>query len=249
MAFDDEIDRLQKRIAPLEGFIIHLSQNLVQPKLVDSGLHRGFRFDDPKLVHFCLLRAVRIVSSLNASIALARSGFSQEIGVILRTMIEHASQIDFMLASLDKDGKLSAKASRFLEDFFADYQRPPVGKRVKLVQKDVHDLVGKHFDEAVQLAGIKTNQRKAATDILSLIYLTFSNYIHGRYPETMDLYGGRPGFFHVNGMRGTPKDRENLEILDTFITTASNTLKDMVVELQLDSLVKADPQLSDWMLK
>ena len=110
-------------------------------------------------------------------------------------------------------------------------------------------LVEKHFDEAVQLAGIKTNRRKAATDILSLIYLTFSNYIHGRYPETMDLYGGRPGFFHVNGMRGTPKDRENLEILDTFITTASNTLKDMVVELQLDSLVKADPQLSDWMLK
>jgi hypothetical protein len=29
----------------------------------------------------------------------------------------------------------------------------------------------------------------------------------------MDLYGGRPGQFHLHGMNGTPKEGENLEIL------------------------------------
>lgn len=246
MAFDDEIEQLRTRIAPLARFLHVLSRTLDQPKLVASGMDRGFRFDDPKLVHFCLLRGVRIVSSLNASVALARNGFPQEIGVLLRTMIEYASQIDFMLASLDKDRKLSAKAAQFLDDFFADHQRPPSGKRFKLPQKDVHNVVGKRFDEAAKAGGIDTKRRKPATELLSNIYLVFSNYIHGRYPETMDLYGGRPGSFHVYGMSRTPKDAENLDILDTLITTASNALKGVVVDLQLHALVEADPLLAAW---
>ena len=32
-----------------------------------------------------------------------------------------------------------------------------------------------------------------------------------------DLYGGSPGRWHLHGMSGTPKDRENLDTLDTFI--------------------------------
>jgi hypothetical protein len=40
-----------------------------------------------------------------------------------------------------------------------------------------------------------------------------------KYPEVMDLYGGTPGRFHLDGMRGTPKDEENHQIVDTFVDT------------------------------
>ena len=248
MAFDDEIERLRTRVAPLAKFLHAISQTLEKPNLSASPEHLGFRYENPQLIQFCLLRGVRIVSALNASIELARGGYSQEIGVILRTMIEYASQIDFMLASLDENGKLSTKAARFLEDFFADDRRPAAGKRFNLPQKDVHDIIGKRLDDAAAAAGKDVTQRKAATDLLSNIYLVFSNYIHGRYPESMDLYGGRPGLFHMYGMSRTPKDAENLEILDTLITSASNSLKGMVIDLKLRQLVQADPALTAWMM-
>ena len=248
MAFDDEIERLRRRVAPLANFLHAISQTLEEPKLRALADDLGFRYENPQLIQFCLLRSVRIVSALNASIELARGGYSQEIGVVLRTMIEYASQIDFMLASLDEKGNRSTKAGRFLEDFFADDRRPAVGKRFKLPQKDVHDVVGKRLDDAAAAAGKNVKLRKAATDLLSNIYLVFSNYIHGRYPESMDLYGGRPGSFHMYGMSRTPKDAENLEILDTLITSASNSLKGMVIDLKLRQLVQADPELAAWMM-
>src|SRR4051812_11807863 len=119
MAFDDEIERLRTRVAPLAKFLHAISRTLEEPNFSASPEHLGFRYKNAQLIHFCLLRGVRIVSALNASVELTRGGYSQEIGVILRTMIEYASQIDFMLASLDEKGKLSTKAARFLEDFFA----------------------------------------------------------------------------------------------------------------------------------
>jgi hypothetical protein len=246
MAFDDEIERLRKRIAPLATFLHAIDRTLDKPTLSGSPEHLGFRYKNPQLIHFCLLRGARIVSALNASIELARCGYSQEIGVILRTMIEYASQIDFLLASLDKEGKHSGKAARFLEDFFADHRRPAAGKRFKLIQKDVHDIVGTRLDEAAVAAGEDLKQRRTATELLSSIYLVFSNYVHGRYPESMDLYGGRPGSFHVHGMSRTPKDTENLEILDTLITTASNSLKGIAIDLELTEIIKSDPILSAW---
>lgn len=247
MAFDDEIERLRRRVAPLAKFLHAISQSLEKPRLKPSPDYLGFRYENPKLIQFCLLRGVRIVSALNASIELAKGGYTQEIGVVLRTMIEYASQIDFMLASIDDAGILSKKATRFLDDFFADDTRPPVGKRVKLPQKEVHDIVGKRMDDVAAAAGKDTRQRKPATDLLSNVYLIFSNYVHGRYPETMDLYGGRPGSFHLYGMSRTPKDGENLEILETLITTASNSLKGMVIDLNLQQIVQSDPELAAWM--
>ncbi len=55
------------------------------------------------------------------------------------------------------------------------------------------------------------------------------------------MYGGTPGQFHLRGMRGgRPKDQENLEILETYITTASTTFVLMIQALDLRRLVEAD---------
>jgi hypothetical protein len=59
----------------------------------------------------------------------------------------------------------------------------------------------------------------------SNVYLSFSNYVHGKYLEAMDLYGGRPAHFHLRGMGGTPKDAENLATIDSFVDTVSKPLR------------------------
>lgn len=207
-----------------------------------------FRFNNPELVHFCLLRGVRMVSALNASIELARCGFPQEIGVLLRTNHEYSTQIDFMFDSRDKDGNLSPLATKFLRGYFDDDTRGPDvqrSKKAKLVQETVHKIIGERLD-AIVADDNNPTKRKPAAQLFSHIYFVFSNYVHARYPEAMDLYGGRPGLFHMRGMRGTPKDAENITIIEATIKSASNCLKRMIQELRLHSIVSSDPMLSQW---
>lgn len=80
----------------------------------------------------------------------------------------------------------------------------------------------------------------------SNIYLTCCNYVHGKYPEIMDLDGGKPGHFHLRGMSGTPKDAESLEFIEAAVGTVANTLVQMVSRLKLHGLVDSDPVLSTW---
>ena len=58
------------------------------------------------------------------------------------------------------------------------------------------------------------------------------------------MSGNLAGRWHLHGMGQTPKDSENLEILDTFITTASTTFVIMVQGIpQLLELVLREPTL------
>jgi hypothetical protein len=241
---DREIERLIGRLVPLQRFVHYFGTQFNPPDLFTSEDERGFRFTNPDYRHFCLLRSCRVVSALNASIDLAQGGYVQEIGVLLRTVIEYSRQIEYILINRDDEGNLTGKAAAFVTSFFADNRRGSQQenpKVVKLRQKDVHDAIGATLDEFNSAPESRTT-----SDLMSNVYLVFSNYVHGRYPETMDLFGGRPGRFHLNGMRGTPKDAENVETLDTLITSASNCFIQVALALKLRSVVNADQVMIEW---
>ena len=213
-----------------------------------KGADRGYRYEQPELIHFCLLRGVRIVSALNASIELAHAGFTQEIAVILRTVLEFKSQVDFMLASRDPNGTLSAEASQFLLAYFDDAERGAAQQKskTKLVQKTVHEIIGARLESIPGNRELSAKAGKSAAQMYSNVYMVFSNYVHGRYPESIDLYGGIPGRFHLNGMRHTPKDQENILVLDDMINSASLCLVGIVQELNLRAILERDPMLQNW---
>jgi len=135
-----------------------------------------------------------------------------------------------------------AEVEKYIQTFFADWRRDPAVeiKRAQVPQGTVHAAIGRTLDSFAEQYG-NTEGRVPAGTLLSNIYRTYSNYVHAKYPEVMDLYGGRPGRFHLRGMSGTPKDAENLEILATCIGTASNTFVAMVQRLNLRALIEADP--------
>jgi hypothetical protein len=132
--------------------------------------------------------------------------------------------------------------------FFDDIQRDPeaVIKSVLIREKVINEQLGKTLDRISMERG-DTAERVPAAQLFHRSSRSFSFYVHARYPEAMDLYGGFPGRWHLRGMGKTPKDRENLETLDTFITTASTTFVIMVQGiLQLRELVLRQPQLHQW---
>jgi hypothetical protein len=252
MVSGSDFDFLRRDIEPLSRFIDIFSKTLTSPAFCKSETQYGFRFKEPNFQHFLLLRGVRIVSALHASIELAKKGYTQEIAVLLRTQIEYTTQIDFVLTSRDTNGNFSKEAQDFIESYFQDAHRPSLSeikKPKKLIQKKVHEIVGARHDRQAAEAGIDIRGRKPADELMSNVYLIFSNYVHGRYPESMDLFGGKPGRFHLSGMSGTPKDQENVEILKTLILSASNCFKGIVHDLRLYDLVRSDKILLDWLNK
>jgi hypothetical protein len=208
--------------------------------------HAGFRYGSPDIRHFCLLKIIRAISAFNAALELCELGYPQEICVLLRTIVECTSHVDYVLAA----DVSPAGVTRFIEHYFSDAHRGKTqeSKRSILRQGEVHNSVGTALDNFIKEAGRSEEYKGVLTSKLySTVYLNLSNYVHCKYPETMDLYGGLPGRFHVRGMRGTPKDNENIEILETYFTSVSQCVQLVILHLKLTELMSKDALLSEWM--
>lgn len=240
---------IEIEISAMENVIGVIVSSLKLPIIYHSGSqHVGFRFADPDWRHFCLLKAVRAVSALNAMTVLYRNGFSQEIAVLIRTVVECTSHVDYVLAGLENDA-LSGKQGEYVKAFFADYKRNTVDDftKPKVPQSAVHKAVGDKADATLrEIEEGKDFANVSMAKLLSNVYLTYSNFVHCRYPETMDMFGGSPLHFHLRGMRGTPKDRENLEQIEAFTVSVSNSLRGLVMGMHLIERVRSNGTLKDW---
>jgi hypothetical protein len=240
MDLDAMVRLLRSRIEPLERFVHAFATSLGEPLFLPMEKEKVFRYAGGDVRHFCLLKMVRVVSALNASLVLAHGGYSQEICTLVRTLAEFMTHIDFV-TNPDNSDKERKEAEEYIKAFFADSWRDPAKgvKRAQVPQGVVHQAIGKALDNfnkgAVPAAKLHSN-----------IYRVYSNYVHGKYPEIMDLYGGTPGRFHLRGMSGTPKDVESLETLETFIVSATQCAIQMIQRLKLWSLIQADPMLTSW---
>jgi len=247
-AVSRQLELLQSSIEPVERLVHVVTESLPQPIFYDSGgTHAGFRYGKPDARHFCLLKLVRATSALNAMICLARSGYSQEIAVLVRVFTECTTQIEFTLLAQSSEGELARDAKQLLEDYFADFSRNDVTdhKQSKIHQALVHKHLGAEQDRLAALHD--TTPISASSEALyRRITRSFSAYVHCKYPETMDLCGGRGPHFHIRGMSGTPKDDENIALLTTFAETARLTARSMILRLALFEVIQSDQTLLAW---
>ncbi len=214
-------EKLQSAAATVQS----LADSLNAPILYQStGDHRGFRYGKPDARHFCLLKAVRAVSGMNACIQLTLGGYSQEIAVIVRTVVECTSHIEFVLLAANSSGVLApGQQAQYVKKFFEDFGRGEAamdGVKPRVAQKDIHQRVGQWLDSTSRELGRELAGSPTA-EMMWRVYEVNSNYVHARYPEVMDLYGGDPGHFHLNGMSGTPKDDENCAIVEAYTETVA----------------------------
>ncbi|MGA3310525.1 MAG: hypothetical protein ABSD08_18225 [Xanthobacteraceae bacterium] len=243
MAIEKYLQALESRVAPLERVIELFAASLEEPKLRHHEI--GFRYDAPDIRHFCLIKAVRVVSALNASFELARKGYTQEVATLMRTLVDGGRQIEYVLDSDDSEEHRS-NVQKLVREFFEDSGRDSEAeiKSVLVRDKVINEQLGKTLDKIAAQHG-DTRNRVPAKELFFKTSRTYSLYVHSRYPECM-VYGGRPGRFHVRGMSGTPKDGENLEQLEVFVTVANTTFILMVQGLNLRALVDSDPMLAEW---
>lgn len=179
-----------------------------QPIPVPRGEGRFvFRFKDQTAAQAIIQKLARLVNGLRAARLLLDAGYLQESSVIQRTLDEFAEDIMFLglaITSEYQGDTLKKYLEAFYADDFADSDDPmdSIKSRQTRVSRKV---IRKAIDECSALHSEKSGLPvKSATDPVRVVGKIFSGFVHGASPQIMDLYGGRPPHFHLQGMAGTP---------------------------------------------
>jgi hypothetical protein len=199
MAIEDYLADVLRR---LEGIYAEMDKAAGPVLFRNVGPYRQFRHETLTESLACYLKGIKCISTLNASVILLKHGHTQEVGALCRMVDDFCNEIFFVLLPQGKDG-FSDDQIRFLENFFQEeFDKPahPLGsaqKRDTVGVKKIHATFGK-------LAAGELNPSDAQ-ELLRTVHQAFSGYIHGAYPHIMEMYGGNPPRFHVNGILNTPR--------------------------------------------
>lgn len=192
----------QTCLSDLSIVISEIEGHFPSPKFVKIGGQPQFRYSEKSVYHVAFLKIVRMVSGLNASLCLLVGGYYQEIMVVLRTVDDFFSDVLFILENSDQK-KLSDTQKKFIEDFFQEEFVNPnnplanTKRRSTVSRKKIWASVARQMGQYANPSD--------AQKILQVTNDAFSGYVHGANPQIMELYGGRPSCFHLNGVLMSPR--------------------------------------------
>lgn len=191
---------LESTLSELGGLYHEIAGKIDPPVFVDNGGIKVWRYQKISESLACYLKGVKLISTLNASMVLLRTGYTQEIGALCRMADDFCNEIFYLLTPQDGDN-FSKDQLQFLTDFFQeefDKPKDPLGstqKRANVSVRKIHATFGK-------LASSELNQSDAQ-ELLRSTHQAFSGYVHGAYPHIMEMFGG--AYPHLSGMSGTPR--------------------------------------------
>ena len=161
-----------------------------------------FRYANKGIHEALLQKLARIISGLNAVAVLLNAGYVQEVGVLFRTLDEIQEDI-FFLAIAETNGAKTERHTQYLNAFYAEavFSRPEGSIEVPKPNLVPRKKIRAHTMNTVG-QGINVSQALTASESIGTVY---SGYVHAASEIVMDMYGGNPPHFHLQGMRGTPR--------------------------------------------
>lgn len=143
-----------------------------------------------------------MVTGLRAVDVLLKAGLLQEMAATCRMLDEICEDIAFLAAPITND-KVTELHERYLSGFWAEefqdsedtlarHQKPNTPPRKKIqayVQRTLNPV-----DNSSQMS-----------DVSQAVSSTYSGYVHAAASQVLDLCGGDPPRFHIEGMQQTPR--------------------------------------------
>ena len=179
-----------------------LESAIPQPEQVPHRDSFVFRYAMKGIHEALLQKLARYISGLNAVAVLLNAGYVQEVGVLFRTLDEIQEDI-FFLAIAETNGAKTERHTRYLEAFYAEavFSRPEgsmeVPKPNLVPRKKIRALTMNTIGQGINVSLALTASESIGT--------AYSGYVHAASEIIMDMYGGNPPHFHLQGMRGTPR--------------------------------------------
>lgn len=235
----DQEDSLEERIIVIEECITKLDATLQvfdrqvgQPEFIsEPGLER-FRYKTPTPKIFQVLKCVRIVSGFRACRCLLQQGFTQEAGVLIRTVYEFLHDVDFIQQGINQ-GQFTLAQQEMLDLFFKQDLQSSAEmmkdhcKQPTVLRKKVYALIARF---------LKPENPDRMQRLVKTLEDGYSGYVHGSYPHVMELYAGGSWEFHTNGMLHTPRVAIVLRALAGVVHNALNQFAELAHSFGRDDL-------------
>lgn len=206
-ALSQHITQLYKEIDEVEKFILLLERKISKPfHIIENNKVRGSRYAKPSIVNYVVINAANSISIIRSVIILLDKGFQHPASILMRSIIEQNSKLSYVLGGL-KTGVLDKKSETFLNEYFSDNTRDETQRKPykPITQKDIHRRNSESVSNDLKslkefgLAPKLNNESDEYAALQSSLYRTFSNHVHGRYPEMMDIYGEMSNNLKMNG--------------------------------------------------
>lgn len=153
-----------------------------------------FRYAEQTIHQAILQKLARLISGLHAVDTLLQRGLFQEQGMMQRAVDEIDEDILFLSLAIINDD-VTSRHSEYLDYFYAEEFNDP------------SDIVGSHSSRGmVKREKIRayiyqtlTSGADRANALGKVLTKAYSGYIHAASPHIMDMYGGLPPCFDING--------------------------------------------------
>ena len=180
----------------MELTVHNLAARISEPQQVPYKNSFVFRYAEKTIYQAIVQKLARCVSGLHAVRLLMCHGFAQEQASIQRMLDELQEDVKFLSYGVIL-GDVTELHKRYLDDFYqeefdADTSLASTQKRDMTPRKKIHAYLSK--------MGGKNSDPSTHQEVSRTISKAYSGFIHGASPHIMDMYGGNPAKFHMNGM-------------------------------------------------
>ncbi len=191
-----------------------IESSIPSPERVPLGNSFFFRYVNRGIREALVQKLARYISGLNAAAVLLGAGYVQEIGVLFRTLDEIQEDI-FFLASAETNGARSERHVQYLQAFYAD---AVLSRKEDSLQISKPSLVPrkKIRSHVMKVLGKGVNASRAL-DAEESVGTAYSGYVHAASENIMEMYGGDPPHFHVQGMLGTSRIHSCEQVAENYI--------------------------------
>jgi hypothetical protein len=182
-----------------------LAAQVPQPVKVPYKTSFLFRYEEKTPQQAIVQKLARVVTTLTATHIVMEHGFVQEQGALQRMLHEMHEDVIFLSYAVIYDD-LTPLHQRYLDAFYeeefdaetavASTQRRAMPRRAK-IQAYIANCEGSGLDPSTHINSLHTLTK------------AYSGYVHAASPQIMDLYGGRPPHFNVEGMRDTSRQTQH----------------------------------------
>lgn len=191
-------------LANMQRAVHGLAARVPPPQKVPCKTSFVFRYVEQLPEQALVQKLARVVTTLQAATVLMQHGFVQEQGALQRVIHEIHEDVTFLAYGLIfKD--LTPLHRQYLDAFYEEEfdtddpidstQKRPMVRRSK-IQAYIANKEGSDLDPSRAVA------------LSKIITKTYSGFVHAASPQIMDMYGGNPPHFFVEGMLGTSRHAE-----------------------------------------
>ena len=186
----------------LDGAFELLERQVPPPQ--PQAWHDGFvfRYAEQTIQQALVLKLARCITGLRSIDVLLLHGLIQEQATMQRVLDEIHEDIAFLAAAITND-RLTERHAQYLDAFFAEEFPEPANPLARHKKPNLPPR--RKIREYVNRELAKSPNPSLISDVGETISSLYSGFVHASAPQVLEMYGGDPPHFHVQGMRGTPR--------------------------------------------